>query len=209
MLPGSAQRGGGGGDEVLLSMLKELRKDTARRLHLQPWVIFSDPALEDMSIMYPFTVDELKNCQGVGEGKARKYGKDFLDLIRLYVEENEIIRPDDFVVKSIASRSVDKIYIIQSIDRQMALEDIAQARSMDLDHLISEIENIVEFGTKLNLDYYINQVVDEDVIEEIYDWFRNEADSGSLDEAIRQLGADYDELEIRLVRIKFLSEVAN
>ena len=206
----AAMRGGGGaGDPALLSMLKDLRKAVAKRLHLQPWVIFSDPSLDDMSIMYPLTVDELKNCQGVGEGKAKKYGAEFMDLIRKYVEENDIARPDDFVVKSIASKSQNKIYIIQCIDRRLDLEDIAESKGMEMDELMTEIENIVEFGTRLNLDYYIKSNLDEDVVEEIYDYFRDEAQSDSVSDAIDALGPDYEEMEIRLVRLKFLSEVAN
>ena len=206
----AAMRGGGGaGDPTLLAMLKDLRKSVAKRLHLQPWVIFTDPSLDDMSIMYPLTVDELKNCQGVGEGKAKKFGKEFMDLIRKYVEENDITRPDDFVVKSIASKSQNKIYIIQCIDRRLDLEDIAESKGMEMDELLSEIENIVEYGTRLNLDYYIKANLDEDVVEEIYDYFRNEAQSDSVADAIKALGPDYEEIEIRLVRLKFLSEVAN
>jgi len=206
----AAMRGGGGaGDPVLLSMLKDLRKSVARRLKLQPWVIFSDPSLDDMSIMYPLTVDELKNCQGVGEGKAKKYGAEFMELIRKYVEENDITRPDDFVVKTMATRSQNKIYIIQCIDRRMDLEDIAASKDLEMDELLSEIENIVEFGTRLNLDYYIKSHFDEDVVQEIYDYFHDEAQSDSVADAIRELGPEYEEIEIRLVRLKFLSEVAN
>ena len=206
----AAMRGGGGaGDPTLLAMLKDLRKSVAKRLHLQPWVIFTDPSLDDMSIMYPLTVDELKNCQGVGEGKAKKYGQEFMDLIRKYVEENDITRPDDFVVKSIASKSQNKIYIIQCIDRRLDLEDIAESKGMEMDELLSEIENIVEYGTRLNLDYYIKANLDEDVVEDIYDYFRDEAQSDSVADAIEALGPDYEEIEIRLVRLKFLSEVAN
>ena len=202
--------GGGGGDPVLLAMLKDLRKDVARKLHLQPWVVFSDPALEDMTILYPLTLKELsEKCQGVGEGKARKFGQPFIDLIARYVEENEIERPDDFVVKSVASRSGNKIYIIQSIDRKLDLEGIASAKSLDMEELLSEIEAIVASGTRVNLNYCIEEKLDPDVVEEIYDWFREEATSDSLEEAISALGADYDEEEIRLVRIKFLCEVAN
>ena len=205
----AATRGGGGGDPVLLSMLKDLRKDMARKLKLQPWVIFPDPSLEDMSIMYPLNFEELKNCQGVGEGKARKFGQPFLDLIGRWVEENEIIRPDDFVVKSMANKSANKIYIIQCIDRRMDLEDIAGAKDMEFDELLSEIESIVEYGTRLNLDYYIKENIDEDVVEEIYSYFRDEAESGDLKTAITTLGDDYEEFEVRLVRLKFLCEVAN
>ena len=206
---GAGTRGGGGGDEQLLSMLKDLRKDLAHRLKLQPWVLFSDPSLEDMSIMYPVTVDELKNCQGVGEGKARKYGKEFLALIAKYVEENEIERPDDFVVKSIVNKSANKVYIIQNIDRKMPLEDIASAKGLEMEELMDEIEGIVFSGTRLNLDYYIEQTLDEDVVEEIYDYFMEEAESDSLEDAMADLSSDYDEMEVRLVRVKFLCEVAN
>ena len=206
---GAAARGGGGGDEQLLSMLKDLRKDLGRRLRLQPWVIFSDPSLEDMSIMYPVTVEELKNCQGVGEGKARKFGKEFLALIAKYVEENDIVRPDDFVVKSIVNKSANKVYIIQNIDRKMPLDDIASAKGLEMEELMDEIEGIVMSGTKLNLDYYIEQTLDEDVIEEIYDYFMEEAESDSLVDAMKDLSSDYDEMEVRLVRVKFLCEVAN
>ena len=205
----AAVRGGGGGDQMLLAMLKDLRKDEARKRGLQPWIIFTDPSLEDMSILYPVTVEELRGCQGVGEGKARKYGKPFLDLIARYVEENEIIRPDDFVVKSVAPRSGNKVYIIQSIDRKMALEDIAAAKGLDLDALLTEIEAIVSTGTRLDINYYIEDTLDEDVVEEIYDWFKEEAASDSLEDALSALGPDYEDLEIRLVRIKFLCEVAN
>ena len=205
----SAAKGGGGGDEQLLAMLKDLRKDVARKLKLQPWVIFGDPSLEDMSIMYPITVDELKNCQGVGEGKARKFGKPFLELIARYVEENEIERPDDFVMKSIVNKSVNKVFIIQSVDRKLPLEDIADAKGMEMEDLLSEIEAIVYSGTKLNLDYYIEQTLDDDVVEEIYDYFHDEAESDDLATVMEDLKDDYDEFEVRLVRIKFLCEVAN
>ena len=209
MVAASAARGGGGGDEQLLAMLKDLRKDVARKLKLQPWVIFGDPSLEDMSIMYPITVDELKNCQGVGEGKARKFGKPFLELIARYVEENEIERPDDFVMKSIVNKSVNKVFIIQSVDRKLPLEDIADAKGMEMEDLLSEIEAIVYSGTKLNLDYYIEQTLDDDVVDEIYDYFHDEAESDDLSAVMEDLKDDYDEFEVRLVRIKFLCEVAN
>jgi len=200
---------GGGGDAQLLAMLKDLRKDMSRRLGLQPWVIFGDPSLDDMSIMYPITYDELKNCQGVGEGKAKKFGKEFIDLIAKYVEENEIERPDDFVMKSIVNKSVNKVFIIQSVDRKMPLDDIASTKGLDMEELLGEIESIVYSGTKLNLDYYIEQTLDEDVIDEIYEYFREEAESDSLEAAMEDLGSDYDEIEVRLVRLKFICEVAN
>ena len=201
--------GGGAGDPMLLSMLKDLRKDLARRLKLQPWIIFGDPALEDMSILYPITFEELKNCQGVGEGKARKFGEEFIKLIKKYVEENEIERPDDFVVKSTPNKSAAKVAIIQSIDRRMDLEDIAEARGMEMDELLSEIEAIVSSGTKLNLDYYIENNLDQDIIEEIYRYFKEEATSDDVQAAIDALGPDYYENEVRLVRLKFLCEIAS
>ena len=200
---------GGGGDAQLLAMLKDLRKSVARKRGLQPWVIFGDPSLDDMAIMYPMTYDELKNCQGVGEGKARKFGKEFIELIAKYVEENEIERPDDFVMKSIVNKSVNKVFIIQSVDRKMPLDDIADSKGLDMEELLDEIETIVFSGTKLNLDYYIEQTLDEEIVEEIYDYFREEAQSDSLEDAMADLGDDYDEMEVRLVRIKFLCEVAN
>lgn len=193
----------------MLSMLKDLRKDLSKRLGLQPWIIFSDPSLEDMSILYPETFDELKNCQGVGEGKAHKFGKEFITLIKKYVEENEISRPDDFIVKSAPNKSANKIFIIQSIDRRMSLEDIAEARNIDIPELMSEIEAIVSTGTKLNLGYYIQQNLDEEIVEEIYEYFSKEASSDSVEDAVAALGSDYDEMEVRLVRIKFLCEVAS
>ena len=201
--------GGGAGDPMLLAMLKDLRKDLGKRLKLQPWIIFGDPALEDMSILYPVTFEELKNCQGVGEGKARKFGEEFIKLIKKYVEENEIERPDDFVVKSTPNKSAAKVAIIQSIDRRMDLEDIAEARGMEMDELLSEIEAIVSSGTKLNLDYYIENNLDQDIIEEIYRYFKEEATSDDVQAAIDALGPDYYENEVRLVRLKFLCEIAS
>ncbi len=204
-----AMKAGGGGDPVLLSMLKDLRKDLGKRLKLQPWIIFGDPALEDMSILYPVTFEELKNCQGVGEGKARKFGGEFIKLIQKYVDENEIERPDDFVVKSAPNKSAAKVAIIQSIDRRMSLEDIAQARGMDMDELMGEIEAIVSSGTKLNLDYYIEENLDEEIVEDIYRYFKEEATSDDVQAAMEALGPDYYENEVRLVRLKFLCEIAS
>ena len=202
--------GGGGGDEVLLHMLKDLRRDVARKLKLQPWMVFSDPSLEDMTLVYPLTIKEMsEKCQGVGEGKARKFGQPFVDLIVKYVEENEIERPDDFVVKSVASKSGNKVYIIQSIDRKLPLEDIASSKGLTMDELITEIEGIVGTGTKVNLNYYIEEELDPEVVNEIFTWFKEEATSDSLAEAREALSDDYEDLEIRLVRIKFLCEVVN
>lgn len=205
---GAAMRGGGG-DPVLLEMLKGLRKDMSKRLKLQPWVIFGDPALEDMSIMYPLTLEELKGCQGVGEGKARKFGKEFLSLIEKYVNENEIDRPDDFLVKSMAGKSAGKVKIIQYIDRRMDLEDIASAMGMDMNELVEEIGNIVEFGTKLNLDYYISAHLDDYTVDSIYDYFRDEATSPSVEDAMKDLGDEFEENDVRLVRAKFISDMGN
>ncbi len=205
-----ARAGGGGGDETLLAMLKDLRKDIGRKLKLQPWVIFSDAAIEDMSIMYPVNLSELQRCQGVGEGKAKKYGGEFVTLIAKYVEENEIERPYDLsVMKTVRHNSDNRITIIQNIDRRLALEDIAAALGIEFEDLLTEIESIVQSGFKLNLDYYIRQNIDEDVVDEIYEYFRDDAASDSLEEAIAELGADCEENEIRLVRLKFLCEVAN
>ncbi len=205
-----AAHGGGGGDPVLLAMLKDLRKDLAHKMGLQPWIVFSDPSLDDMTIVYPLTVKELsEKCQGVGEGKAQKFGKPFVALIAKYVEENEIERPDDFVVKSVTAKSSNKVFIIQSIDRKLDLRDIASSKGLDMSDLLSEIEAIVATGTKVNINYYIEEELDPEVVEEIYDWFKEEAASDSLKDAIQALGSDYSEEEIRLVRIKFLCEVAN
>ncbi len=207
MSAAAAREGSGGGDLMLLSMLKDLRKDLSRRLKLQPWVIFSDPSLEDMSIMYPVTMDELRKCQGVGEGKAQKFGGEFIRLIGKYVLENEIERPDDFVLKSTAAKSPNKISVIQNIDRRIPLDDIARNLGMDMGQLLSEVESIVYSGTRLNLDYYIEEELDPDVVDELYDYFDTEAESDSLREAREKLGEDsYSDLELRVVRIKYLCD---
>lgn len=204
-----SQNAGGGGDQTLLAMLKEVRKDIARKQNLPSWVIFSDPSLEDMSIQYPVTLDELKTCQGVGEGKAKKFGQPFIELIARYAEENDIVRPDDFVVKSVVNRSANKVYIIQCIDRKLPFEDIARTKDMDFDELLDEVESIVGAGTRLNIDYYIRQTIDDDKVDDIYDYFKEEAATDSVSDALKELGSDYTEEEVRLVRIKFLSEVGN
>lgn len=205
----SAAKGGGGGDSTLLSMLKDLRKDMSRKTGLQPWIIFGDPALEDMSITYPITLKELQNCQGVGEGKARKFGGPFVELISKYVTENEIERPDDLIVKSAPTKSAHKISIIQNVDRRMDLEDIASGLGLDMEELMTEIESIVSSGLKLNLNYYIESRCDAEVVDEIYDYFKTEAQSDSWEDAMRDLGDGYEELEVRLVRVKFLCEIAS
>ena len=200
---------GGAADEELFSMLKDLRKKVAKQHGLPPFVIFQDPSLEDMAVQYPITIEEMQNITGVGVGKARKFGEEFVKLIKAYVEEKEIIRPQDMVVKGVASKSGNKIFIIQSIDRKMDFEDIARAKDLDFDELLTEIEGIVNSGTKLDISYYLKGFMDEDKIEDIYLYFKEDAESDSLDAAIEELGADYTEEEIRLVRIKFMCEQGN
>lgn len=205
-------RGGGGGgaaDDVLLAMLKDLRKDVAKKAGLPPFVIFQEPSLEDMATQYPITRDELYNVTGVGVGKAEKYGDKFIELIKRYVEENEINRPQDMVVKSVVNKSGNKVYIIQSIDRKVDLEDIAIAKGLSFDELLTEIEVIINSGTKLNINYYIQEVMDEEKVEDIYSYFKEEAKSDSIDDAMTELGGDITEEEIRLVRIKFINEQGN
>ncbi len=196
-------------DEELFSILKDLRKKISKQKDVPPFVIFQDPSLEDMAIQYPITIDELQNISGVGTGKAQRYGKEFIEIIKKYVEEKEIIRPLDMVVKSVVNKSGIKVYIIQSIDMKRPLEDIAEAKGLEMGELISEIEAVVNSGTRINLDYYINMVIDEERQHDIYTYFREEAESDSLDEAIKELGSEFEEEEIRLVRIKFLSEMGN
>ena len=205
----AAGSGTGVVDDELIHILKDLRKKRAKILKLPPFVIFQDPSLEDMAIQYPVTTEELQNIVGVGAGKAKKYGDEFIKLIKDYVDEKEIIRPQDMVVKSVINKSGVKVYIIQSIDRKLSLDDIAQAKNMEFMELIDEIEAIVNSGTKLNIDYYLDEIMDEEKLEEIYEYFR-EAETESIDEALAELGEEYfSEEEIRLVRIKFFSELAN
>ena len=203
------QGSGEGGDEELLSILKNIRRDQSKRLKLPSWVIFSDPSLEDMSIRYPVTIEELTRCQGVGEGKARKFGEEYLKVIARYIEENDIVRPDDMVVKSAPNKSEKRIFIITSIDRRIPFEDIADARDMEMDELLDNIESIISSGTRLNINYYIHQTIDDYKVDDIYSYFKEEADSDSVTDALKALGPDYTEEEVRLVRIKFLSEMGN
>jgi ATP-dependent DNA helicase RecQ len=196
-------------DEELFSILKDLRKKLSKVKEVPPFVIFQDPSLEDMAIQYPITIDELQNISGVGAGKAQRYGKEFVAIIKKYVEEKEIIRPLDMVVKSVVNKSGIKVYIIQSIDMKRSLEDIGEAKGMEMGELLSEIEAIVNSGTRINLDYYINSIIDEERQHDIYSYFREEAESDSLADAIKELGNDFEEDEIRLMRIKFLSEMGN
>ena len=195
-------------DENLMKMLKDLRKSNAKRLGVPPFVIFQDPSLEDMALKYPISIEELNNVHGVGESKAKKYGKDFVALIKTYVEENEIERLEDLVVKSTGSNSALKLYIIQNVDRKLPLSDIASAKGMEMVNFIKEMEAIVFSGTKLNINYWIDDILDEDQQEEIHDYFM-EAESDKIDDAIDEFDGDYDDEELRLYRIKFISEVAN
>ena len=203
-------RGGGSFavDPELYSMLKDLRKKLSKHLQLPPYVIFQDPSLEAMATTYPVTIDELQNIPGVGAGKAKRYGQEFIDLIKRHVEENEIERPEDLRVRTVANKSKLKVSIIQSIDMKVALDDIAISKGIDFDELLTEIEAIVNSGTKLDIDYFIESVMDDDRAEDIYEYFR-ESESDSIDDAIDELGDDYSEEEIRLVRIKFISEMGN
>ena len=203
-----ADKGGAAVDEQLVKMLKELRKKVAKKKDLPPFVIFQDPSLEDMALKYPVNIDELSNIHGVGEGKAKKYGKEFVELIARYVEDNDIIRPDDFVVKSTGANSALKLYIIQNVDRKLPLTDIASAKGMAMPEFIKEMEAIVYSGTKLNIDYWLDDILDEDQQEEIHEYFI-EAESDKIDEAMEEFDGDYDDEELRLYRIKFISEVAN
>ncbi len=196
-------------DPVLSSMLKDLRKKVSKRLERPPYVIFQDVSIEQMATDYPITLEELKNIQGVGEGKVRQpYAKEFVELIKRYCEENEIERQADMRVRTVAKKSILKVKIIQAIDRQIALDDIATAQGLDFEELLDEVEAIVYSGTKLNIDYFLEEVMDEDHVDDIYDYFA-ESETDSLEDAIEELGAECTEDEIRLVRIKFLSEMAN
>ncbi len=201
--------GGGAADEVLFSMLKDLRKKVSKDLKVPPYVIFQDPSLEAMATSYPINLEELQNIPGVGAGKAKRYGEKFVELIKRHVEENDITRPEDIRVKSVANKSKQKIAIIQAIDRKIPLDDIAANHDLEIDELLDELETIVDSGTKINIDYFIYDVMDEDRVDEIYEYFK-EAESDSIEDAITELGPeDFTEEEIRFVRIKFLSEMAN
>ncbi|MFV8440684.1 DNA helicase RecQ [Flavobacterium sp. LB2P44] len=204
----TASKSTGVADEVLMSMLRDLRKKVAKKVGVPPFVVFQDPSLEDMALKYPVSQEELINIHGVGEGKAKKYGKEFLELISQYVEENDIIRPEDLVVKSTGVNSVNKLYIIQNIDRKLSLDDIASAKGINMDALIKEMEQIVYSGTKLNIKYWIDDMLDDDQQEEIHDYFM-ESESDNIENALKEFDGDYDIDELRLMRIKFISEVAN
>jgi ATP-dependent DNA helicase RecQ len=204
----SAASSSGTADEALMAMLRELRKKEAKTLGVPPFVVFQDPSLEDMALKYPISLEELTNIHGVGEGKAKKYGSPFVALISRYVEDNDIIRPDDLVVKSTGVNSANKLYIIQNIDRKLSLDDIASAKGMSMDDLIKEMEQIVYSGTKLNIKYWIDDMLDDDQQEEIHEYFM-ESDSDKIEDALKEFDGEYDIDELRLMRIKFISEVAN
>src|SRR6201992_367729 len=203
------KQGGGALDTELLGMLKELRKKMAKQKSLPPFVLFQDPSLEEMCTHYPITLDELKQISGVGQGKASKFGTPFIELIKKYVENNDIDRPVDMVIKSAANKSALKVFIIQNIDRHLDLEDIAASKGLTYEEILKEIDTIVNSGTKLNLNYYIDEVIDEDKQEEVYDYFRT-AEIDSIDDALVELGSDdYTREEVQLMRIKFMSELGN
>ncbi len=204
----AAKNAGGAADDKLLKLLKDLRKQQAKKLDVPPFVIFQDPSLEDMALKYPISMPELVNIHGVGEGKAKKYGKPFIELINRYVEENDIMRPDDLVVKSTGANSALKLYIIQNVDRKLPLDDIASAKGLEIDELVKEMEQIVFSGTKLNIGYWIDEILDEDQQEEIHDYFL-EAETDNIDEAQKEFDGEYEDEELRLYRLKFMSEVAN
>ena len=192
-----------------MTMLTDLRKREAKRLSIQPWIIFSEPALQDMATYYPLTIEDMTSISGVNEGKARKYGKSFLQLIKEYVEDNDIERPSDFVMKQVANKSKNKVGIIQGIDRKLPMEDIAQRAGMNYESFLEELNTIVDSGTKLDIGYYLDEEMDEGVVEEIFDYF-HEAESPDVEEAVKELAEDdIDREEIQLVRIKFISEVVN
>ena len=195
-------------DPELYSILKDLRKKTAQKLGLPPYVIFQDPSLEAMATTYPISIEELQNIPGVGAGKAKRYGKEFVEIIKRHVDENEIERPEDLRFRSVANKSKMKISIIQGIDRKIALDELADSKGLEFEELLDEIEAIVYSGTKINIDYFLNEIMDEDHQEDIFEYFR-ESESDDLEAAIQELGADYTEEEIRLVRVKFMSEMGN
>jgi ATP-dependent DNA helicase RecQ len=201
---------GGGSplDPELYALLKDLRKKMAKKLHVPPYVIFQDPSLEQMATMYPINLEELQNIQGVGSGKTKRYGKEFCELIKKHCKENEIERPEELRVRTVAKKSMLKVKIIQSIDRQVALDDIATAQGLEFDDLLTEIEAIVYSGTRLNIDYFLEDVMDDDRVDDIFEYFR-ESETDDIEVALEELGSDYTEEEVRLVRIKFLSEMAN
>jgi len=203
------QKGSGvAADETLVKLLKDLQKSVAKKIGVPPYAVFQETSLEDMALKYPISMDELTNIFGVGEGKAKKFGKPFVELIAKYVEENDILRPDDFIVKSTGVNSGLKLYIIQNTDRKIPLIDIAKSKGLKFNELIEEMQRIVYSGTKINIDYCINELLDEDQQEEIFDYFM-ESESDKIQDAMDEFDGDYDDDELRLMRIKFISQVAN
>ena len=204
----NAKGSGGITDETLMKMLKDLRKSVGKKIGVPPFVVFQDPSLEDMTLKYPIDIKELANVHGVGDGKARKYGKSFVEMIAKYVEENDIVRPDDLIVKSTGVNSGLKLYIIQNTDKKLPLIDIAKSKGLEMEELIKEMERIVYSGTKININYCIDNVLDEDQQEEIHDYFM-EAENDKIQLALDEFDGEYDEEELRMMRIQFISEVAN
>ena len=202
------QKGGGAADEVLFKILKDLRKSIAKEKGFPPYVLFQDPSLEDMATRYPITMEEMTAISGVGQGKAEKFGAEFIEVIAKYVEDNDVERPLDMVVKSVVNKSGLKVFVVQSIDRKMPLEDIAAAKGIELDDVLSEMEMIVQSGTKVNIDYYLDDLIEEDDQEEVFEYFM-EAETDDIDEALDEFEDAFSEEEMRMLRIKFMSEVAN
>jgi ATP-dependent DNA helicase RecQ len=199
---------GGAVDTQLVTFLKDLRKKVAKQKNVPPYVVFQDPSLDDMATKYPMNMEEMANIHGVGEGKAKKYGKSFVELISSYVDDNDIIRPDDLIIKSTGAKSGNKLYFITSIDRKLSFDDMASAKGMDMNKLIGELESIVYSGTKLNVGYWIDEMLDEEQQEELHEYFI-ESVSDKIEVAVEEFEGDYEEEEIRLYRLKFISEVAN
>lgn len=204
----STQPQNGGLDDVLFHQLKELRKNIAKKHGIPPYTVFMDPSLEDMTIQYPISVEEIAKIYGVGEGKAKRYGKEFAEYIKKYVEENEIERLNDMVIKQVANKASHKVFIIQSTDKKIDLEDISKAKNLTMDELLSEMESIVYQGTKINIDYYIDENFDEDIVEEFMQ-FMNESDSDGMKVLLAEFGDELSDDEVRILRIKFISDVAN
>src|SRR5690606_25572837 len=199
---------GGAADDRLMKMLRDLRQQVAKKHNLPPYVIFQDPSLEEMTVRYPISIDELTHVSGVGPGKAQKFGKPFIELIAEYVEENEIERAEEVMVRSVVNKSVNKVHIIQNIDKRLPLESIAKAKGMSLNDLLTELESIVQSGTRLDINYHLNEIIEVDTQEEIMDYFRS-AETDSIEEAHKEFDGDFSEEELRMMRIKFLSEVGN
>ena len=206
--PEEMQSGGGVADAVLLNMLKDLRKKVAKKKGVPPFVVFQDPSLEDMALKYPISISEMTNVHGVGEGKAKKYGKEFVELIARYVEENDIIRADDLIVRTTGLNSSLKLYIIQNVDRKLPLPDIAKAKGLEMDDFLKELEQIVYSGTKLDISYWIDEILDEEQQDELHEYFMD-TDTDKISVASKEFDGDYEDDELRLYRIKFISEVAN